>query len=90
MHKLKSKSIKELNINPVKLSLLEKKVQNQGYELPQPNIHSICDLLEHVKGQVLHTQSYRIARTQGNNSISKGSRSEGPVSMVKQKPKALN
>ena len=26
-----------------------------------PNIHPICDLLEHVKGPVLQTQSYRIS-----------------------------
>jgi hypothetical protein len=44
--------------------------QIQGFELAHPNI-SIYDLLEHVKGQVLQIQIFRISMTQGNLGLSK-------------------
>ena len=52
--------------------------QTQGFELAQPSIYLIYDLLEHVKGPVLHSQSCRISTTQGNNQISKRNPSEDP------------
>ncbi|KAL6033887.1 hypothetical protein STEG23_019606 [Scotinomys teguina] len=65
-------------------------VQIQGYELAHPNIHSIYELHESVKGLVLQTQGCRISTTQGNNRISKRSPREDPGLMVYQKPEALN
>lgn len=41
----------------------------QSYEFAHAIIHSIYDLMEHRKWCVLQFQSYRIAKTQGNNSI---------------------
>ena len=49
------------------------------FELTHPNIYSIYELLEHVKGPVLQIQSCRISMTQGNNRISERSPSEVPV-----------
>ena len=60
--------------------------QNQGYVL----VHRIYDLLDHVKGCILQTQSCRTAMTQGNNRISKRSSREGPVSKIKQIPEATS
>ena len=56
--------------------------QNQGFELPHPNIYPIYELPEFMKEPVLQIQSFRISMTQGNNSISKSSPSEGPVLIV--------
>lgn len=42
----------------------------QGYDLACPNIHSIYDLLEHVKGPDLQAQNCKISITQANNRIS--------------------
>ncbi|KAL6091228.1 hypothetical protein STEG23_029690 [Scotinomys teguina] len=42
---------------------------------------------EHVKGSDLQIQSYRISMTQDNR-ISKSSPSEGPLSIMQQKPEA--
>lgn len=56
--------------------------QIQGFELAHPNINSICELLESMKGQVLHIQSYRISTTQGDSRVSKGSPSKFPVLIV--------
>ena len=47
-----------------------------------PNIHSICELLEHVKGPVLQILSYKISITQGGNKISKRSPTGDPVLLV--------
>ena len=44
--------------------------QIQGFELAQPNIHPICELLECVKGPVPEIQSCRIFMTPYNNRIS--------------------
>ena len=46
--------------------------------LAHPNIYPIYDLLEHVEGYILQTQSYRIPMTQGHSRNS----SEGPVMMA--------
>lgn len=54
--------------------------QNQGFGLVHPNIHTINELLECIKGLVLWIQNYRIFRTQGNNKISERSPSKIPVS----------
>ena len=62
----------------------------QGFELVYPNIYSIYDLLECVKGPVLRSHSHRISMTQGNSQVSKRSLGEGPVLMVYQKPETLN
>ena len=58
--------------------------------MAHPNIHLICDLLEHVKGLVLQTQSCRISTAQGNSRIAKRSSNEGPEARVWQKPEVLN
>jgi hypothetical protein len=50
--------------------------------LVHPNIYSIYELLEHVKGPVLKNQSCRISVTQGNNRISERSLSEDPALIV--------
>ena len=42
-------------------------------------IYLIEELIEHVKGLVLQSQSYRISTTQGMDRISKRSPSEVPV-----------
>lgn len=64
--------------------------QNQSYGVLHLNIHSICDLLEHVKGQVLQTPSCRISMTQGNDRITKRGPCVGPALTVWQKPEALS
>ncbi|KAL6089422.1 hypothetical protein STEG23_038294, partial [Scotinomys teguina] len=56
--------------------------QTQGYDLDGPVIHLIYDLLEHVKGPDLQTQSCRIATTQGNNRIPRRSPSLCNVCML--------
>lgn len=56
--------------------------QYQTYALAHPNIHPNCEVLEHVKGRVLQTQSYRTSMAQGNNRIAKRNPSESPVLMV--------
>ena len=53
--------------------------QIQGSELAYPNICPIYELLKPVKEPILHIQSYRKFRTQGNNRISERSPSEVPV-----------
>jgi hypothetical protein len=53
---------------------------------PTPNIYPIYELLEHMKGLVLQTQSYRISMTQGNNRKSERSPSIDSV----EKPGASN
>lgn len=50
--------------------------QKKGYELGQPKVHPSCDLLEHMQGQILPSQSRSISTTQGNNRISKRCPSE--------------
>jgi hypothetical protein len=47
--------------------------------LAHPNIHPINELLEHMRGPVLQTQSVSISITQGNNMISERSPGENPV-----------
>jgi hypothetical protein len=44
----------------------------QGFELADPNIYLIYELLERVKWLVLKIQSCRISMTQGNNKVTKG------------------
>ena len=56
--------------------------QIQHFELFHPNIYSIYELLEHVKGPVLQIQSCRISMTQGNNRISERSPNKDPVLTV--------
>jgi len=46
------------------------KIQILGFELAHPSIYPICELLEHMKGQVLQIQSYKDLMSQGNNRIS--------------------
>ena len=58
--------------------------------MAHPIVHSMCDLLEHVKGLILQTQSYRISTTQDNSRIAKRSSNEGPEARVWQKPEVLN
>ena len=57
-------------------------VQIQGYELADLNIHPIYELLEHMKGQDLQIQRYRIFMTQSTNRIPKKSPREDPVLIV--------
>lgn len=52
--------------------------QIQGFEVAQPNIYPIYELLEHLKGSVLQIQSWRVSMTQGNNRIA----FEDPVLIV--------
>lgn len=54
-----------------------------GLGLAHPNI---CNLLEGVRGLVLHNDNRRTYMTWKNNRISKRSLDEGPVIMVYQKP----
>jgi hypothetical protein len=56
--------------------------QIQHFELFHPNIYSIYELLEHVKGPVLQTQSCRISKTQGSERMSKKSPGEDAVLLV--------
>jgi hypothetical protein len=37
--------------------------------LARPNIHPICELLEHMKGTELQILNYRISKTQDNSRI---------------------
>ena len=53
--------------------------QFQDFELPQPNIWLIKELLGFMKGPILQIQNYRISMTQSKNKISKRSFSEDPV-----------
>ena len=46
--------------------LIYYQAQIQGFQLAQPNI-PIYEVLEHVKGLILQTQSFRISMTKGNN-----------------------
>jgi hypothetical protein len=50
--------------------------ETQGFELAQPSIHPIYELLELVKGLVLQNQSCRIPMTPCNNRMSKKSPGE--------------
>lgn len=53
--------------------------QTQDYDLACPNIHSICDLLEHVKVPDLRAQSCTISTTLGANKKCRNSLSWGPA-----------
>ena len=56
--------------------------QIQGFELTDPNIYLITELLGCVKGPVLQVRNYKIYMTQDNNRISKESSREVPVFVV--------
>ena len=56
--------------------------QNQGFELPHPNIYPIYELPELMKEPVMQIQSFRISMAQGNDKIPKGIPSEDPVLIV--------
>lgn len=56
--------------------------QNQGYDLSQPNIYSIYELLKYLKAPNLQTQSCRITTMQANNRISKMTLSESPALLL--------
>jgi len=56
--------------------------QIQDHELAHPNIYPICELLEHMRGPVLQSQSCRVSMTQGN----KENAGENPGLKVYQKP----
>lgn len=43
--------------------------QIEGFELVDPNIYSIQELLEQVKGPGLQKQSCRVSRTQDNRTL---------------------
>lgn len=53
-----------------------------GLELAHPNIYTIYDLLESVKGLVLQNGSHRVFMTWGSNTIFKRSFHESPVMVV--------
>lgn len=55
---------------------------NQGYDLSQPNIYSIYELLKYLKAPNLQTQSCRITTMQANNRISKMTLSESPALLL--------
>jgi hypothetical protein len=50
--------------------------------LAQPNIYPIYEPLEHMKGLVLQTQSFKISMTQANNKKTKRSPGEDPILTV--------
>lgn len=54
----------------------------QSFELAHPNIYTIYDLLECVKGLILWNQSRKISMTWSNSRISKRRFGEGPVLMM--------
>lgn len=56
--------------------------QVQGFELADPNMYLIYELLEHKKGLFIGIQSCRISMSQGNNKMSQKSPSEDPVLIV--------
>lgn len=60
--------------------------QIEGFELVDPNIYSIQELLEQVKGPGLQKQSCRVSRTQD----SERSAGESSVLIAQQKAKASN
>ena len=49
------------------------------FSWPTPTYNCIYELLEHMKGLVLQSQSDRISVVQGNNRVSEKSPGEDPV-----------
>lgn len=47
--------------------------------MAHPNIYSIDELLEHIKGLVLQVQNFKLPMTQDNNRISRRYPSESPL-----------
>lgn len=66
---------------------------HQGPDKPHwftlPKFHLIFELLEHVKRQVLQTQSHGTSMKQGNKKISRISPGEDPL-LAQQKPETSN
>ena len=56
--------------------------------MARPNIHPICELLEHMKGTDLQILNYRISKTQDNSRISERKPSKLP-GLTEQKPREL-
>jgi hypothetical protein len=67
-----------------KVGRLTNSATTQGFDLVHPNIYPIYELLEHVKGPVLQTQSCRISMTQGNNRLSEQRPRARPIAMTLQ------
>jgi hypothetical protein len=59
--------------------LTRSQVHIQGFKLAHPNTYPIDELLEYMKGLVLHMQNYRRSMAQGNNKMPKTSSSKLPV-----------
>lgn len=62
--------------------------QIQGFELANPNIYSIDELLEYTQGQSYQIQNHSISMTQGNNRIWERYPRKVPVLIEEQKTEA--
>ena len=62
----------------------------QGYELAHPNIHPICDLLEHVKGLVPADPKLHDVHNTGQQQDNLEEFQEGPALTMQEKPEASN